>query len=303
MMSNGSLWIEKYRPKKFEDVVGNEDVVEVLKKKVREEKNIPHLLLIGPPGVGKTTLAYVIASELGASLMEINASDERGIDVVRGKIKMFVKSGGLSQKILLLDEADFTTEEFQHALRRLMEQYSENCRFIITANYGEKIIEPLKSRCFTVYLKSLQQEHIYKIVKRVVEGEKLNLSEEQIWKIVRESGGDARKAINMLQTGVPISQIKIDFGELTNLLIESKVERARLILEEWLKYNPPHLFIKEWFEWFINNHTNLPQIFPKSDFLLLLADYEERVSRSNVPYLQLFSLLVRVAILIKTNKR
>jgi replication factor C small subunit len=295
-----NMLFEKYRPKKLEEFICDKPLYDKLVEMLRVKKSIPHILLVGESGVGKTSLAYIIKNELGWDLMEVNASDERGIDVVRGKIKLFTKTGGLSTKIMLLDEADMMTEESQHALRRLMEQFSENCRFILTANYESKIIPALKSRCLTIHLKPLTDEQIFSILKNITEKEKFtNILERDLWEIVRQAKGDARKAINLLESGYVKGEVEVNFSELIKLLEERRVEKAKEILDEFLKYNSPTLFVKNLFDWFMDNHNTLPSTFPKSQFLLLLADYEDKIARSNVPYLQLFSLLIRISLLLK----
>ncbi|HPP44355.1 MAG TPA: AAA family ATPase, partial [Methanomassiliicoccaceae archaeon] len=146
------IWIEKYRPRSLKDVVGQKDIVDRLRSYV-EVKNLPHLLFAGPAGTGKTTCAVALARELygetwKGNFNELNASDERGIDVVRGKIKEFARTaplGGAAFKIIFLDEADALTSDAQAALRRTMERYSRTCRFIFSANYSSKIIDPLQS--------------------------------------------------------------------------------------------------------------------------------------------------------------
>ena len=146
-MSEHSLWVEKYRPKDLSTYIGNEH----LKSKVKvylESEDVPHLLLYGRAGTGKTTLAKIITSNIDCDYMYINASDENKVDDVRNKIKTFASSVGFkSLKVIILDECDYLTPNAQAALRNLMETFSRHCRFILTCNYVERIIDPIQSRC------------------------------------------------------------------------------------------------------------------------------------------------------------
>ncbi|HDD05185.1 MAG TPA: replication factor C small subunit, partial [Candidatus Aenigmarchaeota archaeon] len=165
------IWTEKYRPKTLDEVVGQEKVVEKLKAFVRA-KNLPHLLFAGPAGTGKTTCALAIARELYGeewrdNLLELNASDERGIDTIRTKVKEFARTkpiGDFPFKIILLDEADALTRDAQQALRRTMENFSSTCRFILDCNFSSKIIEPIQSRCAIFRFKPLEKEAIQKYI-------------------------------------------------------------------------------------------------------------------------------------------
>jgi len=148
------MWTEKFRPDNFSDIKGQKDIVKRIKAFV-EQKNMPHLLFAGPAGVGKTTLSLVVVKQLYKDMwrenfLELNASDERGIDVVRVKVKEFARTksiGNVPFKIIYLDECDALTKEAQQALRRTMENYTQTCRFILSCNYSSKIIEPIQSRC------------------------------------------------------------------------------------------------------------------------------------------------------------
>ncbi len=161
------IWTEKYRPHKLSDVVGQRDIVERLSSYVRSG-NLPHLMFAGPAGTGKTTSALAMAREMYGeawrdNFIELNASDERGIDVVRGKIKEFARTapiGGAAFKIIFLDEADALTQDAQAALRRTMERYSRNCRFVLSCNYSSKIIEPIQSRCAIFRFRPVKAESI-----------------------------------------------------------------------------------------------------------------------------------------------
>ncbi len=210
------IWIEKYRPVRLDDVAGQEDTIERLKSYVAT-KNLPHLLFSGPPGVGKTASAVSIAREIfGEDLWrenftELNASDERGIDVVRTKIKNFAKTapiGGAGFKIIFLDEADALTSDAQSALRRTMERFSSNCRFILSCNYSSKIIEPIQSRCAVYRFRRLSDDAIRKRLEYIVQDQGLSITEDGYEALVYVAQGDMRKAVNSLQAAAFINTEK-----------------------------------------------------------------------------------------------
>mmetsp|Transcript_15744 Transcript_15744/g.34111 ORF Transcript_15744/g.34111 Transcript_15744/m.34111 type:complete len:344 (-) Transcript_15744:438-1469(-) len=200
-------WVEKYRPSKIEEIVGNEDAVSRLKK-IAEDGNMPHLIFAGSPGTGKTTSILCLAHALlGPSykdaVLEMNASDDRGIDVVRNKIKMFAQKKVTlppgRHKIILLDEADSMTSSAQQALRRTMELYSNTTRFALACNVSSKIIEPIQSRCAIVRFTKLEDAEVLKRVMGVVEAEKVPYVPEGLEAIVFTADGDMRQALNNLQ--------------------------------------------------------------------------------------------------------
>lgn len=199
-------WTEKYRPSKLDDVIGQKAIVDRLKAFVKA-KSFPSMIFAGPAGVGKTTSAIAMARELyadriGEAFLEMNASDSRGIDTIRGKVKEFARTlpitGGLV-KIIFLDEADALTAEAQHALRRTMEKYSATTRFILSANYSSKIIEPIQSRCIVFRFKPLTGEDMHAYIKRIEAGEGLKIDEKAEEALLYVSEGDLRKLTNVLQ--------------------------------------------------------------------------------------------------------
>lgn len=198
-------WVEKYRPHHLKDVIGQTNVIARLQSYV-QTKNMPHLLFSGPAGVGKTTSAVALASELfgdgfSRNFLELNASDQRGIDVVRGTIKDFARTLGFEAqfKIIFLDESDALTSDAQQALRRTMEKYTKTCRFVLSCNYSSKIIEPIQSRCVVYRFKPLTSTEIEKALERIAKSEGLQLQETGTKAIQYVSQGDLRKAINILQ--------------------------------------------------------------------------------------------------------
>ncbi len=204
---DSALWAEKYRPADFNDIIGQNEIINRIRAFVNH-RNLPHLLFAGPPGVGKTSTAIVIAKQLyGESwrqnLIELNASDERGIDVIRTKVKDFARTkalGNVPFKICILDESDSLTREAQQALRRTMENYTSTCRFVLLANYPSKIIEPIQSRCAIFRFKPLSENEIGEIVDKIAAAEKLTIDAKAKKALVVVSEGDCRKLENVLQS-------------------------------------------------------------------------------------------------------
>ena len=220
-MDDGELWVEKYRPKSFDDIVGQDSIVSRLRSYV-ENRNLPHLLFAGPAGTGKTTCSIVLARELFGdywreNFMELNASDERGISIVKGdaarhvpsKIKTFARTapfGGATFKIIFLDESDSLTSDAQSALRRTMEMYSKTCRFIFSANFPGKLIDPIQSRCAVFQFSPYPEKDVELCITRICEKEGLTITKDALYYIVRHSRGDLRKATNTLQASAFLSK-------------------------------------------------------------------------------------------------
>ncbi len=223
-----NIWTEKYRPQSFSEVKGQDEIVNRVKAFV-DKKNLPHLLFSGPPGVGKTTLSLVIVKELYGekwheNFLELNASDERGIDVVRQKVKDFARTKSLGNapfKIIYLDESDALTKEAQQALRRTMENYTQTCRFILSCNYSSKIIDPIQSRCTLFRFKPLSEEKIYGIVDDIVKKEGLKITDAAKKALYQVSNGDVRKLENIMQSANAVTD---DIQESTIYEISSYAE-------------------------------------------------------------------------------
>ena len=231
------IWTEKYRPKKLNDVVGQKHAVERLKAYV-DTNNMPHLLFTGPAGVGKTTCALAMAKEMfgddwRGNFIELNASDERGIDVVRGKIKEFARNaplGGAEFKIIFMDEADALTSDAQAALRTTMEKYSKICRFILSCNYSSKIIDPIQSRCAVFRFKPLTSEDLRGYLQRIINQEQVDIDDEAIEGLVHVARGDMRRAVNSLQVAASLNK-HIDMDTIYQISGMANPEEVRKMLE------------------------------------------------------------------------
>jgi replication factor C small subunit len=241
MEDNHTIWIEKYRPAKLADIVGQDEIVERLSSYVKTG-TLPHLLFTGSAGVGKTTAAVTLAHEFfkdswQMNFRELNASDERGIDVVRNQIKQFARTtplGDATFKILFLDEADALTTDAQAALRRTMESYAQTCRFILSCNYSSKIIDPIQSRCAIYRFKPLGPEAIMEEAGRIACREGLTITRDAMDAIVYIAQGDMRKAINALQ-GAAILCSTIDEKMVYAITSTARPDEIRDLLKSSLK--------------------------------------------------------------------
>ncbi len=235
---SSDMWAEKYRPQTLDDIVNQRDIVNRLKTFVTE-KNIPHLLLVGPAGVGKTTSILALARDLyGPSyrnyVLELNASDERGINVIRDKVKNYARTTAMASpvsfKIIIMDEADHLTGDAQHALRRTMEVYTKTARFCLIGNYSERIIDPIQSRCSVFRYGSLDEENIRDRLTLIAEKENLQIVDEGLDALFQASGGDLRKAINMLQAASANGEL-VDDISVYSLLGRIRPDRVQTMIQ------------------------------------------------------------------------
>ena len=231
------MWAEKYRPQSLNEIVNQKEIVSRLKTFVAE-KNLPHLLFVGPAGVGKTTSILALAKDLYGSsyrnfILELNASDERGIGVIREKVKNFARTAAMASqvsfKILIMDEADHLTNDAQHALRRTMEIYTKTCRFCLLGNYSENIIDPIQSRCSIFRFSPLEEPDLKNYIQLIADKESLDIVDEGLDAIYQASKGDVRKAINLLQAAAA-NQKLIDDVAIYNLLGNVSPEKVREML-------------------------------------------------------------------------
>jgi len=236
-MEQTEIWTEKYRPNNFDEIVGQQEIIKRVKSLV-QALNIPHLMFSGPAGTGKSTLALIIVKSLFGekwreNYLELNASDERGIDVVRQKVKDFARTRAIENipfKVIFLDEADALTREAQQALRRTMENYTNTCRFILSCNYSSRIIDPIQSRCVVFRFKLLEKKDVAAVINRIAEKEKLKIDEDAINTLYEVSEGDCRRVINLLQATASISP-HIN-SEMINMIVSSsKPKDIRVVLD------------------------------------------------------------------------
>lgn len=311
-----TIWTEKYRPKTFSDIRGQKEIVKRVKSFV-EQKNMPHLLFAGPAGVGKTSLALVIVRQFFTdswhqNFLELNASDERGIDVIRIKVKDFARTkaiGDVPFKIIYLDECDALTKEAQQALRRTMENYTTTCRFILGCNYSSKIIDPIQSRCAVFRFKPLDKAEQLKIIEKISHDEGLKIDEKAKEALITVSEGDCRKLENLLQSssvlGKDISEDSIfsiassakpkEVIDILKLATENKFIDARdKLLDTMLKHGLSGLDIikqiqKEILNLDIDGRAQL-------ELIAKCGEAEFRISEGSDEFIQLEAFLANVTL-------
>jgi len=312
-------FVEKYRPKLLDDIVNQIGIIKRLKQFVKD-KSMPHLIFAGPAGTGKTTSALAMVRELygrkmavNRAYLELNASDARGIDVIRTYIKDFAKSRPSSEipfKILILDEADNMTSPAQQALRRTMEKYTKNCRMILICNYSNKIIPPIQSRCVVFRFSSLNSEDIKTRINYVANEEGITLTPEGLNALVDVSRGDCRRAINYLQSCGTISK-KIDQDVVFRVAGEVPPEKIKEILKAALQgqlqssIDYLNALIKEYGlsgQNIIKNiHREIYELDiaerMKIELSKLLAEFEYRLSQGGTEEIQLQALLAKIIML------
>ena len=220
---NNSLWVERYRPKVLSEYVGNEH----LKEKVADylqSGDVPHLLFFGKAGTGKTTLAKLIVNSINCDHIIINASDENNVDTVRNKVKGFASTIGFKDmKVIILDEFDYMTPNAQAILRNLMETFSKHCRFILTCNYVEKVIDPIQSRCQTFQIVPPTKKDVAVQVSQILTKEGVKFEPKDLVPIIDSSYPDIRKVINTCQLNSSKGQLKLDTTSVIDSDIKSKV--------------------------------------------------------------------------------
>ncbi len=310
------IWAEKYRPNDFSEIMGQEEIIKRASAFVKQG-NMPHLLLAGPPGVGKTTLSLVIAKQLYGdmwrnNILELNASSERGIDVIRNTVKDFARTksiGDVPFKICILDEADSLTKEAQQALRRTMENYTATCRFILLANYSSKIIEPIQSRCVVFRFKPLAKEQLLKIIDKIGINEKIEVDDKGKEAIIQVSEGDCRKLENVMQSCAAVKESITDetvysiasaakpkeIKEVITLALDNRFTEARnKLLETMLNHGLAGLDIIR----HIQKEVLSLDIDSKSKMRLIesCGEIEFRMSEGSDEFIQLESLLSKFAL-------
>lgn len=317
------MWSEKYRPKKLSEVVDQKEIVKGIANLIKSP-DIPHMLFAGPAGVGKTTSALCIAVELlgeqwRKNTLELNASDERGIKMVRERVKEFAASIKLATdkefgkpKIIILDEADEMTPEAQTALRRIIEDSARTTRFIIICNYLSQIIEPIQSRCVVFRFTRLPKEEIIDHLQTICEKEKVKYEEKAIAQIFDATGGDLRHSINIMQAAAGMGSVstanvtaavglsgRSKVGEVLRLALGGKFNEARAKL---LELTQVYGMSETDFMKYANQEAYDIKIERPDEFAAIMAEYDYRLAAGAHPEIQLSALLAQLGRLAVKKK-
>jgi replication factor C small subunit len=309
------MWSEKYRPKKLKEVVNQREIINGISNLIKSP-DIPHMLFSGPAGVGKTTTALCIAAELlgdewKKNTLELNASDERGIKMVRERVKEFAASIKLATdkefgkpKIIILDEADEMTSEAQTALRRIIEDSARTTRFIIICNYLSQIIEPIQSRCVVFRFTRLAKEEVVDHLKSICGKEKVKFEEKAIVQIYEATGGDLRHSINIMQAAAGMGAVasanvtaaiglsgRTKVGDVLRLALSGKFNDARAKL---LELTQVYGMSETDFMKYTNQEAYDMKIEKPDEFAAIMAEYDYRLAAGAHPDIQLAALLAQL---------
>lgn len=312
-MTESTMWVEKYRPVKLFSILNQKEVIGSLKSLLKNVAEIPHLMFSGSAGVGKTTTAMCLAREILGDYwkeytLELNASDERGINMVRDRVKKFARFSGLDTKIpfkiIILDEADEMTSDAQTALRRIIEDTAKHCRFILIANNISKIIEPLQSRCAVFKFTRISEDDITSHLEEICKKEKIKCDEKGLSIIYNYSEGDMRHAINILQATASLGIVNeanvkasagltktSDVGGVLKLAIAGNLSEARNKMIELIKvYGMSESdFLK-----YLNEETYKMKTDNLDQILEVIAKYDYRLIIGANPEIQLSALLAEI---------
>jgi replication factor C small subunit len=314
------MWSEKYRPKKLSEVVDQKEIIKGISNLIKSP-DIPHMLFAGPAGVGKTTTALCIAMELlgeewRKNTLELNASDERGIKMVRERVKEFAASIKLAgdkefgkPKIIILDEADEMTSEAQTALRRIIEDSARTTRFIIICNYLSQIIEPIQSRCVVFRFRRLPKEDVIDHLKMICEQQKVKYEEKALAQIYGATGGDLRHSINIMQAAASTGSVSVAsvtaaiglsgrtrVGEVLRLAMSGRFNDSRAKL---LELTQVYGMSEGDFMKYANEEAYEMRIEKPEEFAAIMAEYDYRLTAGAHPEIQLSALLAQLGKLAK----